>query len=167
MATNPSPNSKPSTYLQDMDEVRQVFERFDANKDGKISADELGGVLNALGSDTSAEEVARMMQEIDADKDGYINLQEFAAFCNKDSDDPHKSADKELREAFELYDQDQNGKISAAELHKILTRLGEHCSEQDCAGMIKTVDSDGDGYVSFEEFRKMMTNSNSNSGDAK
>ncbi|KAI3454931.1 hypothetical protein Pfo_011594 [Paulownia fortunei] len=166
---NPTPNSKPTMYLQDMDEVRKVFDRFDTNSDGKISADELGGVLNALGSETSAEEVARMMQEIDTDKDGHINLQEFAAFCNGDSD-PYKSAEKELREAFELYDQDHNGKISAVELHKILTRLGEHCSVQDCAGMIKSVDSDGDGYVCFEEFRKMMTTTNNsirNSGNAK
>lgn len=106
-----------------------------------------------------------MMQEIDTDKDGHINLQEFAAFCNGESD-PYKSAEKELREAFELYDQDHNGKISAAELHQILTRLGEHCTEQDCAGMIKTVDADGDGFVSFEEFRKMMSKNDNCSGNA-
>ncbi|GER48636.1 calcium binding protein [Striga asiatica] len=157
MASNPTPDSKPSLYLENMVEVRKVFERFDANNDGKISADELRGVLTALGSDTSPEEVARMMQEIDTDKDGHINLQEFAAFCSGDAD-PHRSAEKELREAFELYDQDHDGRISAAELHKILTRLGERCSEQDCAGMIKSVDSDGDGYVCFEEFKKMMSN---------
>ncbi|KAL3615351.1 hypothetical protein CASFOL_041012 [Castilleja foliolosa] len=150
-------SSKPSLYLENKDEVRKVFERFDANSDGKISVDELRGVLSALGSDTSADEVARMMQEIDTDKDGHINLQEFAAFCGGDAD-PHQSPEKELREAFELYDQDHDGKISASELHKILTRLGEHCSEQDCSGMIKTVDADGDGCVSFEEFTKMMTN---------
>ncbi|PIN23659.1 Calmodulin and related proteins (EF-Hand superfamily) [Handroanthus impetiginosus] len=157
MATNPTPNSKPAIYLQDMNEVRKVFDRFDANSDGKISAEELRGVLNALGSDTSPEEVARMMEEIDTDKDGHINLDEFAAFCNGNSD-PYQSAEKELKEAFELYDQDHDGKISAEELHKILTRLGEHCSVNDCAGMIKSVDSDGDGYVCFSEFRKMMTN---------
>lgn len=165
MATNPASNTQSSMYLQDMDEVQKVFERFDTNGDGKISADELGGVLNALGSGTSPDEVARMMQEIDTDKDGDINLQEFAAFCNGESD-PYKSAEKELREAFELYDQDHNGKISAAELHQILTRLGEHCTEQDCAGMIKTVDADGDGFVSFEEFRKMMSKTDNCSGNA-
>ncbi|KAL7139496.1 hypothetical protein ABFS83_09G055700 [Erythranthe nasuta] len=164
MATNANSNSM---YLQDMDEVRKVFQRFDTNGDGKISSDELGGVLNALGSGTSADEVARMMEEIDTDKDGHINLQEFAAFCSGDSD-PYNSAEKELREAFQLYDQDHNGKISAAELHLILTRLGEHCSEQDCAGMIRTVDSDGDGFVSFDEFRKMMTKTDgtANGGNA-
>ncbi|KAL8464347.1 hypothetical protein ACS0TY_034030 [Phlomoides rotata] len=157
MAADATPISKPSTYLQDKDEIRKVFERFDANSDGKISTDELEGVLKALGSHTSADEVAQMMKQIDTDNDGHVNLQEFAAFLSGDAD-PYMSADKELKEAFELYDQDHDGKISAEELHLILTRLGEHCTVQDCAGMIKSVDSDGDGYVNFEEFGKMMTN---------
>ncbi|XP_057791531.1 calcium-binding allergen Ole e 8-like [Salvia miltiorrhiza] len=161
MGTNQPPNPKPSMYLEDMNEVAKVFARFDANNDGKISAEELGGVLKALGSATSADEVERMMQELDTDRDGHINLEEFAAFCNG-STDPYHSAEKELREAFKLYDQDHDGKISVAELHQILSRLGDRSSEHDCAGMIKSVDSDGDGFVNFQEFRKMMTSSSRN-----
>lgn len=160
MAVNEPKNAKPSMYLEDLNEVKKVFERFDANSDGKISAEELVGVLKALGSVTSADEVGRMMLEIDTDQDGHINLEEFAAFCNRDAD-PYRSAEKELREAFELYDQDHDGRISAAELHQILTRLGERCSVHDCAAMIQSVDSDGDGFVSFQEFRKMMSSSKS------
>lgn len=146
-------------FLQSKDEIQKVFNRFDTNQDGKISADELGGVLKALGSDTSAEEVSRMMDEIDTDHDGAINLDEFASFCARE--DAYSSGEKELHEAFEMYDQDHDGKISASELHQILTRIGERCSIEDCGGMIKTVDSDGDGYVSFEEFKMMMTNKTS------
>ncbi|KAL0355161.1 UNVERIFIED_CONTAM: Calcium-binding allergen Ole e 8 [Sesamum radiatum] len=166
MATDPTQSSTPSMYLEDMAEVQKVFDRFDTNSDGKISPGELGGVLKALGSESSPDEVARMMGEIDTDKDGNIDLQEFAAFCSAEAD-PYHSAEKELREAFELYDQNHDGKISAAELQKTLLRLGERCSVEDCAGMIKPVDANGDGYVSFEEFKKMMTNNKSNNGKAK
>ncbi|CAN4098293.1 unnamed protein product [Withania somnifera] len=153
MATD---DTKLSFYLQDMEEVKKVFAGFDANGDGMISGDELSGVLKALGSDTSPEEIARMMSEIDTDKDGCINLQEFADFCKNDN-----SVDggaKELKEAFDLYDQDHNGRISAIELHQILNRLGQSCTIHDCNRMITSVDSDGDGYVCFEEFKKMMGN---------
>ncbi|XP_071901757.1 calcium-binding allergen Ole e 8-like [Coffea arabica] len=158
-----SNSSKPSAYLQDADEVQKVFERFDANSDGKISSEELAGVMKALGSDTSPDEISRMMVEIDTDKDGFINLEEFTAFCSSNS--LYGSADggdggvKELHDAFELYDQDHDGFISATELHLILTRLGERCSVQDCEKMIKSVDEDGDARVSFQEFKIMMTNS--------
>nr|GMC69175.1 calcium-binding allergen Ole E 8-like [Ipomoea batatas]GMD52401.1 calcium-binding allergen Ole E 8-like [Ipomoea batatas]GME03473.1 calcium-binding allergen Ole E 8-like [Ipomoea batatas] len=156
MATNANPSTRPTVYLQDAEEVQKVFERFDSNSDGKISAEELACVMKALGSDVSPEELGRIMEGIDTDKDGFINLQEFASFCKGEGEGD--GGMKELREAFDLYDEDRNGLISAVELHKILTRLGEHCTMDGCVGMIKSVDSDGDGSVSFEEFKKMMTN---------
>jgi EF hand len=41
----------------DQTEVRKVFQRFDANGDGKISATELTAILLALGSDPHPDEV--------------------------------------------------------------------------------------------------------------
>ncbi|KAL6963022.1 hypothetical protein U1Q18_037987, partial [Sarracenia purpurea var. burkii] len=163
MATNAGSNSgaKSSVYLQDKEEVKKVFNRFDANGDGMISATELVDVMKALGSNTSEEEVKRMMEEIDTDRDGFINLDEFTRFCSGAGFDGDGGGDDgglaELKDAFELYDQDKNGLISAVELHQILNRLGEKCSVGDCTKMIKSVDSDGDGFVSFVEFQKMMS----------
>ncbi|XP_073309811.1 probable calcium-binding protein CML18 [Primulina huaijiensis] len=136
------------------EELRQVFKKFDTNDDGKISPSELGAVLNGLDSRTTEDEVARIMSELDIDGDGFIDLNEFKAFHCVGGD-----SNKELREAFDLYDQDKNGKISAKELHTVLRGLGEKCSLKDCRRMIGSVDVDGDGCVDFEEFKKMMTRS--------
>lgn len=136
-----------------MREVEKVFRKFDTNGDGKISLSELGGVLNALGTETTPDEAKRMMLEVDTDGDGFIDLQEFAAFyCPVE--DPNS---KDLRDAFNLYDKDKNGKISAAELHSVMKGIGEKCSLKDCRRMISSVDDDGDGSVNFEEFKKMMS----------
>ncbi|KZV48915.1 hypothetical protein F511_09703 [Dorcoceras hygrometricum] len=136
------------------EELREVFKKFDTNGDGKISLSELGAVLNGLGSKTTEEEVTRIMSELDIDGDGFIDLNEFKAFHFGAGD-----SNKELREAFDLYDQDKNGKISAKELHTVLRSLGEKCSLKDCRRMIGSVDVDGDGCVDFEEFKRMMTRS--------
>ncbi|PHU27241.1 Calcium-binding allergen Ole e 8 [Capsicum chinense] len=155
MAKTPSDSKKPTVSAAEMDEVEKVFRKFDANGDGKISLSELGAILNALGSKTSLDEVKRIMLEVDTDGDGFIDLQEFAAFhCPAGGGE---SDSKELREAFDLYDKDKNGKITAAELHSVMKSLGEKCSLKDCRRMISKVDVDGDGCVNFEEFKKMMS----------
>ncbi|KAI8023326.1 hypothetical protein LOK49_LG03G02182 [Camellia lanceoleosa] len=69
-------------YLQDKEDVKKVFNHFDANGDGKISTTELISVMKALQSNTSKEEVKQMMEELDTDFDGFISLEEFASFCN-------------------------------------------------------------------------------------
>ncbi|KAF1872892.1 hypothetical protein Lal_00015997 [Lupinus albus] len=155
--TNPiAPVTTESIYLQDMnvDELKRVFSSFDANGDGKISITELDTVLRSLGSAVSAAELQRVMEDLDTDHDGFINFSEFGAFCRSDG------GASELRDAFDLYDQDKNGLISASELHLVLNRLGMKCSVEECHSMIKSVDSDGDGNVNFDEFKKMMSSNN-------
>ncbi|XP_027940850.1 probable calcium-binding protein CML23 [Vigna unguiculata] len=138
------------------DEVRQIFNKFDKNGDGKISITELRDMLSTLGSKTTKEELKRMMEELDKNGDGFIDLKEFADFhCN----DVGNDQSKELRDAFDLYDVDKNGLITAKELHDVLRKLGEKCSLSDCRRMISNVDADGDGSVNFEEFKKMMARS--------
>ena len=111
-------------------------------------------MLLTLGSETTSEEVKRMMEALDQNGDGFIDLKEFADFhCTE----PGKDDSNELRDAFDLYDLDKNGLISANELHAVLKKLGEKCSLNDCKKMISNVDVDGDGNVNFEEFKKMMT----------
>ncbi|XP_008809157.2 probable calcium-binding protein CML18 [Phoenix dactylifera] len=142
-----------------MNDVERVFTRYDANGDGKISASELANVMRALGSEVSDEELKAMMAELDSDGDGFVDLNEFAAFhSGLGGAAGGGGVEGELRDAFTMYDLDKNGLISAKELHLVLRRLGKKFSVQDCSRMIRSVDSDGDGSVNFEEFKKMMGN---------
>lgn len=156
--------TKQSVFPTDEDEIKSIFNRFDTNGDGKISEDELICVLKSFGSDTSPEELKRIMSEVDVNSDGTISLDEFVGFCKgiTGESDGDGFNDNDLREAFKHYDLNNNGVISATELHWILSKLGEHYTVEHCANMIKSVDSDGDGFVDFEEFKKMMSK---NSGD--
>ncbi|KAF8725514.1 hypothetical protein HU200_020044 [Digitaria exilis] len=137
-------------------EVERVFRRYDANGDGKISAEELASVLKALGATPGPGEVRRMMDEMDADRDGFVDLAEFVAFHCGGGGQEEDASEAELREAFRMYDADSNGLISAHELHRVLRQLGDKCSVADCSRMIRSVDADGDGSVNFDEFKKMM-----------
>ncbi|CAI0559763.1 unnamed protein product [Linum tenue] len=100
----------------------------------------------------SAPDLQHAMEDIDTDNDGFINLEEFAQLCRSFS---CASAAAELYEAFNLYDENKDGRISRSELYHVLNRLGMKCSR-----MIKGVDSDCDGCINFQEFEKMMATAN-------
>ncbi|KAK8958873.1 putative calcium-binding protein CML18 [Platanthera guangdongensis] len=134
--------------IQKMEEVKKVFNRYDANGDGKISASELGKVVRALSADVSDEGLRSMIQEMDADHDGVVDLEEFASFIR--AGDVPGRGDADLKDAFDMYDVDGNGLISKSELHLVLKKLGEGCSVADCSRMIEVVDADGDGNVNFD-----------------
>lgn len=135
-------------------ELEQVFKKFDVNGDGKICSSELGSIMGSLGQPATQEELQNMIKEVDADGDGYIDLDEFIELNTKgvDSDEVLEN----LKDAFSVYDIDGNGSITAEELHEVLKSLGDDCSLADCRKMITGVDKNGDGMISFDEFKVMM-----------
>jgi len=135
------------------DEVRNIFNKFDKNGNGKISVSELEEML---GSKTTSDEVKRMMEHIDQNGDGYIDLKEFTDFHWIDVVGAAAEKDDKLHDAFDFYDLDKDGLISPKELHIVLNKLGEKCTLSDCQRMISNVDADGDENVNFEKFKKMM-----------
>jgi Ca2+-binding EF-hand superfamily protein len=64
----------------------------------------------------------------------------------------------DFTEAFSLFDHDENGSISAAELGQVLKALGQNPSKNELSDMINEVDVDGNGTVEFAEFVILMTN---------
>uniref|UniRef100_A0ACD5TQR2 Uncharacterized protein n=1 Tax=Avena sativa TaxID=4498 RepID=A0ACD5TQR2_AVESA len=140
-------------------EMRKVFSRFDADGDGRISPSELAAVSRAIAppptESAAGREVGAMMEELDADRDGFVDLGEFEAFHARGQGE--RDLDAELRDAFDVYDINGDGRISVAELSKVLGRIGEGCSTEECERMIASVGVEGDGYVGFEEFKKMMS----------
>ncbi|KAG6520587.1 probable calcium-binding protein CML10 [Zingiber officinale] len=149
----PSPSTPSSSSSSSASgDLERVFNKFDSNGDGKISSEELAAVLSNLGHPPSEEELRRMMVEADSDGDGFISLEEFVEI-----NAPPASIDEDLRLAFAVFDLDRNGVISADELSQVLIGIGEGASVAQCRRMIQGVDRDGDGLVSFEEFKAMMT----------
>ena len=64
-----------------------------------------------------------------------------------------------LRAAFAEYDEDGDGVITAVELRRALRRLGlcgEEMTAERCAEIVAVVDRNGDGVISFDEFKAMM-----------
>eukprot|EP00752_Nemacystus_decipiens_P003806 g3502.t1 len=75
--------------------------------------------------------------------------------------DPNsKFTDDEIWEAFVAFDLDKNKFVGAAEIRHVLVNIGEQVTDDEVDEMIRMVDKDGDGQVSFNEFYEMVTGGN-------
>jgi calmodulin len=61
-------------------------------------------------------------------------------------------SEEEIREAFKVFDRDNNGFISAAELRHVMTSIGEKLTDDEVDEMIREADQDGDGRIDCEAF---------------
>ncbi|XP_077227626.1 calmodulin-like protein 3 [Tasmannia lanceolata] len=153
-----SKDSSPPLVCTQMDpvELRRVFQMFDRNGDGRITKRELSDSLENLGIYIPDKELILMIEKIDVNGDGCVDIDEFGALYETIMDE--KDEEEDIREAFNVFDQNGDGFITVDELRSVLASLGlkQGRTIEDCKRMIKKVDVDGDGMVNLKEFKQMM-----------
>ncbi|TKY56208.1 calcium-binding protein CML29 [Spatholobus suberectus] len=132
----------------------EAFRAFDADNDGRITQAELGGMLGSLGYNASEQEVRAMMQEGDKNKDGLLSIHEFLEMNTKDLEGGNLA--NTLSTAFEALDEDGNEILTGEELHEVVQNLGLGLSLENCQHLVASLDADGDGAVSLDEFQLIV-----------
>lgn len=142
----------------------KVFERFDADHDGRIDQSDITALAEkwrqALGATPGSPEAARLtklasdmwagvQQHTDKDFDSAISRDEWAAAA-EDPQFVDKVAVPFALAAFDAADGDNDGKISREEMAQAQKQGGMSESESEAA--FDKLDSDHDGYVSRKEF---------------
>ena len=62
----------------------------------------------------------------------------------------------EYKEAFDMFDKEKRGLISADDIYKIMKNFGNPMSKKEIDKLIKDIDTSGDGELDFEEFVTLM-----------
>ena len=92
------------------------------------------------------------MRIADTDGSGEIDYSEWVvASINKTK----LLTNEKLEAAFNLFDKDGSGTISAMEVKDVLG-IGKNIGDQVWNDIVHEVDANGDGEISFEEFKTMM-----------
>lgn len=148
-------SGKGCSFQPKAEEVKWVFDKFDTNRDGKISLEEYKSAMRTMKwvdlGDT--ESVVESFKVMDSDGDGFIDFKEFVEMFKGDEE---RVKETEIKSAFQVFDLNGDGKISAEELSQVLKSLGESFSLSACTKMVMGVDGDGDGFIDLNEFMRMM-----------
>ncbi|KAM3398765.1 putative calcium-binding protein CML19 [Capsicum galapagoense] len=137
-------------------ELERLFTYFDENGDGKVSPEELRRCMKAAGGTLTEEEAEMAVRLSDSDGDGLLGLEDFTKLMEGMEEERNKES--ELIGAFGMYeDMEGSGYITPKSLKRMLSRLGESTSIENCKAMISRFDINGDGVLSFDEFKIMMT----------
>lgn len=100
------------------------------------------------------EEVIKILERVDADGSGEIDYSEWIVAT---IDKKKYLSDEKLKIAFQIFDKDGGGSISADEIRELLCK-DQNIDDAVWMQVINEVDKDGNGEIEFEEFSAMMRN---------
>merc|ERR1712138_229508 len=104
---------------EQIEEIREAFNLFDADNSGAIDVRELKAAMRALGFEVKKEELKKMISDIDNDGNGSIEFGEFLEMMTG------KMGEKVIK----LFDDDNTGKISLRNLRRVAQEIGENIDE--------------------------------------
>ena len=99
------------------------------------------------------DELQSIIKNVDFNQNGLI---EYSEFVSAASNLKHLLTEKNLKQAFDLFDLDQNGEITPRELKHILGGKNEDLKDEEWEHLINDFDKNGDGMINFDEFKNMM-----------
>jgi len=123
---------------------------------GKVQFANLFDLMNDSGAECTEAELQDLVNDEEIDEKGRIDCETFIKIVNKQL----KSTDseEELREVFNIFDKDGSKLLNAKKLLDVFKKIDENIKEEEVLQMMKECDIDGDGYLNFKEFCRMVKN---------
>ncbi|KAI4335836.1 hypothetical protein L6164_014443 [Bauhinia variegata] len=145
--------------VRQVNQLRDIFARFDMDSDGSLTILELAALLRSLGLKPSGDQIRLLLANMDANGNGSVEFDELVNAILPDMNEEILLNQEQLTQVFKSFDRDGNGYISAAELAGAMAKMGQPLTYRELREMIKEADIDGDGVISFNEFTTVMARS--------
>jgi centrin-3 len=144
-----------STFLNDdqLNIVKESFDLFDSDKSGIIDLYELKLTLKAFNFKISKEKFQSLTLKYKC-TNNTIRYDDFIDLMTELFSE--RSPKEEASMAFEAFDEEKKGKIGIKQLKKAVEELNTNIEEEDLKAIIKEFDADEDGYITKEDFLKIL-----------
>ncbi|KAI7738499.1 hypothetical protein M8C21_004652 [Ambrosia artemisiifolia] len=141
-------------------QLRDIFNRFDMDSDGSLTHLELAALLRSLGLEPSGDQIYMLFNKMDSNGNGAVEFDELVnAMSPNMMTEQNVINQKLLLKVFHLFDRDGNGFITPSELTHAMAKMGQPLTYRELTEMIEEADTDGDGVISFSEFARVMAKS--------
>merc|ERR1712141_100481 len=159
--TAPEKIAKLKKCFRNRSEVEAAFRRWDVNKDGSISLEELKSGLKGSGILFTEQEAETCFAVGDRNGDNEVSMGEFVELLSSSSS-PSSGPIKKffnycVEQAFNNIDTNRDGSLSYEELSGSL-RVGGF-SDQEIHTIFALADHDGDGEISLAELIRSLSKS--------
>ena len=141
-------HSRPELSDEQKQEIKEAFELFDTDKDRCLDYHELKVAMRALGFDLKKAEVLKILRDHDKTGHGLMEFDDFAKISEFLFDcvpfpssliEIFKVSERilardpldEIKRAFQLFDDDNTGKISLRNLRRVARDLGDKLDDDE------------------------------------
>jgi len=141
-------------HEKEVRELKATFVTMDKDHDGTLTAAEIIEAMRQHGLEIPSD-LAEAISKVDTDGSGIIEYSEFIAATLTKAQYYRENV---LIDAFKQFDADGDGFLTVDELAQVLSSGSK--SREVAEGMIREIDQNCDGKISFDEFKEMMGNEN-------
>ena len=135
---------------KEINDLQKVFQEMDVNNDGMLTYSEIKNAYEKyFGKTISEMQINKIIEGMDSNSDGIISYEEFLRVSLNQN---HFVDEKNLKLAFDLFDLNKDGKLSKEELIRVLDTSNFDYIDS----LIPIIDNNKDGFINFDEFKKLM-----------
>ena len=131
--------------------MKEVLDLYDPDNEGYVKSRDIAKILRAMGRTLEDDDEQNFLQAADPDNSGKISKDNFLATVEA-MFSLAKEEVNELLDAFKVFDLKNTGKISVKNFKKVLTDIGQECSEEEVDDILKYIDIDRDGNINIKDF---------------
>lgn len=139
-----------------VENLHDVFNKFDLDHDGTVSGKEILDVFQTLGAVFTRQQCDDVLKSFLGGRiSGEIDFEEMIKmFAHRKSNAKDYQQDLEL--AFRMFDMDGDGYVCADDLKKVMQRLGNDLTDDEIRVIYSHLDTDDNGLIDFREFESIL-----------
>ncbi|TKY54256.1 Squidulin protein [Spatholobus suberectus] len=139
-------------------DFRPAFDVLDADRDGKISRDDLRAFYAGVhgGASGGDDVIGAMMTVADTNKDGFVEYEEFERVVAGNNAERKPVGCGAMEDVFRVMDKDGDGKLSHQDLKSYMAWAGFPATDEDIDAMIRFGGGHHNGGVTFDGLLRIL-----------